>query len=91
MTEPWYSLSAPKISSRDAGSKLLVGSSSNSTFAALTTNIAKANLVFSPPLKTLTGFFTSSPENKNEPKTFRASGSRISTAELNIFSSTVLS
>ena len=66
---------APRTSSRLAGSRLFVGSSSNRTFAPDTTRRARASLVFSPPESTPAGFSTSSPENRNEPRTLRCSDS----------------
>lgn len=44
-----YLAMAFKISSREAGSRLLVGSSSSSTLAREVTSVAKARRVFSPP------------------------------------------
>jgi hypothetical protein len=43
---------APRISAREAGSRLLVGSSSSRTLAADTTSIASDSRVFSPPEST---------------------------------------
>ncbi len=51
-TAPLYVRSAPRISSRLAGSRLLVGSSSRSTLAEETTSVARARRVFSPPEST---------------------------------------
>ena len=64
---------ALSTSPREAGSRLLVGSSSRSTLAADTTSIANASRVFSPPESTPAGFCTSSPVNRNEPRTLRTS------------------
>src|SRR3954463_2477222 len=54
-TAPAWFERAPRISSRLAGSRLFVGSSSSSTFADETTSIASASRVFSPPERTPAG------------------------------------
>ena len=80
---------APSTSSREAGSRLLVGSSSSSTLALETTRIASASRVFSPPDSTPAGLVASSPLNRNEPSTLRDSVSVSCGAACRMFSSTV--
>ena len=55
-------------------SRLLVGSSSRSRFAPLTTISARLRRFLSPPERDLTFLKTSSPENRKAPRRSRASG-----------------
>ena len=74
---PGRSVSARSTSAREAGSRLLVGSSSSKTLALLETRIANASRVFSPPDSVPAGCSTVSPENRNAPRTRRSSGSGV--------------
>jgi hypothetical protein len=80
---------AASTSSREAGSRLLVGSSSSRTLALDTMRLASARRVFSPPESTPAGLAVSSPENRNDPRTLLASVSVSDGAADCMFSSTV--
>ena len=86
---PSYFAMALRISWREAGSRLFVGSSSSSTLARDVTKVASANRVFSPPESTWVGLNASSPENRKDPRIERAWVSLSSGATLRRLSSTL--
>ncbi len=69
---PFHPVSAAATASRLGGSRLLVGSSSNSRLLRPTINIARASLVFSPPESVPLGWNTFSPLRPIMPRNARS-------------------